>query len=103
MMDLTIGEFMRVCNNNHFRSFFIDTRSSENYIGDIGVRCSFDMVISMINPNRICFKSNENTLWFNRVKRVKYDYNGGCHFIIICGNLLNQEDDIFYDVIGVSC
>lgn len=63
---------------------------------------TFTSMVIACNPNVICLKSGENTLWFERVKSVVIDSDRsqlGTVLDIICGDSAGRESDIHYTVI----
>ena len=63
---------------------------------------TFSSMIMACNPNVICLKGGENTLWFERVKNVIVDPDRsplGTVLDIICGDSSCKENDIHYTVI----
>ena len=63
---------------------------------------SFSSMAIAHNPNVISLKSGENTLWFERIKRIVVDTGRsplGVVLEIVCGDSAAKENDIRYTLI----
>lgn len=63
---------------------------------------TFTSMVMACNPNMICLKSGENTVWFERVKNVVVDPDRsplGTVLDIVCGDSAGNENDIHYTLI----
>lgn len=63
----------------------------------------FDSMLVACNPNIICLKNGESTLYFERVKSIKLDADVsplGTVLDIVCGDKGNRENDVHYTLIA---
>lgn len=63
----------------------------------------FTTMLVSCNPNVICLKNGESTLYFEKVKcvHVDADYSPlGTVFDIVCGDSTNKDNDIRYTLIA---
>ena len=64
----------------------------------------FTSMATARNPNAICLKNGESSLWFERVKSVIVDSDRsplGTVIDIICGDSSDIEDDMRYTLIAL--
>ena len=64
---------------------------------------AFSSMVVACNPNVICLKNGESTLWFERVKSVIVDAERsplGTVLDIICSDSASKENDIHYTLIA---
>lgn len=97
MRALSMMEFKNLFDDVKSVTFVYDTSNQPNGMcEDIKIVSRYSEMICMLNPNRICFKNDSNTICFDRVKTIRY-HDGECCvgniFSIVCGNTTNNKDD----------
>lgn len=104
MSNLSVREFKEVCDTLSAKQFIF---SSENQPWNrvehtIKAKLTFTIMLIALNPNSICFKNNDNTLYLERVKGVVMSDEKsvlGEVFTIICGDSVNDLNDVSYTII----
>jgi len=103
MNKLTVMEFKRLCDGIKPAMFVFDlSNQNSGLYSDSNMITSYDDVIIMLNPNRICFKSSNSYYCLNRVKYIILSDNDtiGYVFNIICGNRYDDKDDTTHVIIA---
>lgn len=104
MKTLSVTGFRKVCQEISPASFIFDTENQVGYLDtDVKIVSKYSDVIFMLNPNRICFKNENGTVCFNRVKYVRYyddKRDMGNIFSIVCGNAKDENADVSYTIIA---
>lgn len=103
MRRLTMTEFKRLCDGIKPVTYVFNTDNQEaGLYSDCSMVASYTEVITMLNPNRICFKSNNNYYCLNRVKYIVLldDASIGYVFNIICGNRYDTKEDTTHVIIA---
>jgi hypothetical protein len=101
---MSVGELKRYYENRSPRRILFCTVNQAWHKVDTPLKASltFTSMAIACNPNAICLKSGDNTLWFERVKSVTVDSGRsplGTVLDIICGDSVGKENDIHYTVI----
>lgn len=104
MQMLSITGFKKMCEKISPATFIFDTEN-QPWVSDRHLKmvARYSEMICMLNPNRICFKNNHDTLCLNRVKAIRYhddDESVGETFSIICGNSKTDNVDVSYVIVA---
>lgn len=96
MKILSIREFQKFCTMAYPAVFCYDASNQRNGdCMDIKFISKYSEVITMMNPNRICFRNECGTLCLNRVKSIRYhdEQQIGDVFSIVCGDKNEDSHD----------
>lgn len=101
---MSIGELRRYYENRIPKQILYCTDNQTWCKADNPMKAvlTFTSMAMASNPNVICLKSGENTLWFERVKNVIVDPDRsplGTILDIVCGDSAGKENDIHYTLI----
>ena len=104
---MSIGDLKRYYDGHNPKRilFCTENQSWGKVENPMRVSLSFTSMVMACNPNVICLKDGENTLWFERVKRVIVDAERsplGTILDVVCGDSSNKENDIHYTIITLS-
>ena len=97
MKILSIREFQKFCTMADAAVFCYDASNQKNGdCMDIKFISKYSEVITMMNPNRICFRNECGALCLNRVKSIRYhdEHQIGDVFSIVCGDKNEDSHDI---------
>lgn len=102
---MSIGELKRYYEDRSLRRILFCTinQAWDKVDSPMKASLTFTSMAIACNPNVICLKSDENTLWFERVKSVVVDADRsplGTVLDIICGDSSSKENDAHYIVIA---
>lgn len=71
MKELTLREFSDYCKQVSVREFVYSTENQkEGEFANVKVDLKFPSMISMLAPDRLCFKGADGVLWFNAVDKI---------------------------------
>lgn len=101
---MSVGELKRYYDlRNPRQILFCTVNQAWNKVDDpMKAVLTFTSMVMACNPNVICLKDGENTLWFERVKRIIVDSDRsplGIVLDIVCGDSASKENDVHYTVI----
>lgn len=101
---MSIGEFKRYYENRRPKQILFCTANQVwNKVDDpMKAVLSFTTMLMACNPNVICLKSGDNSIWFERVKNITVDSDRtplGTVLDIVCGDSVGKENDVHYTVI----
>lgn len=83
--------------------FCIENQMWDTVENPINANLIFTSMIMAGNPNVICLKNGDNTLWFERVKRIIVDTDRsplGVTLDVVCGDSMSKENDTHYTIIA---
>lgn len=89
MKNLTMIEFINLCKSIKNAEYIYNTNNqNNNYYTDIKAIIKYTTVVSMLNPNKICFINSYGTMCLSRIINIKYKYNPAIGYIfnITCGD-----------------
>lgn len=101
---MSIGELKRYYENRRpGRILFCTANQTWNKVDDpMKAVLAFTSMAMACNPNVICLKNGDNTLWFERVKNIIVDPDRsplGTVLDIVCGDSASKENDVHYTII----
>ena len=101
---MSVGDLKRYYGGRSPRRilFCTDNQAWSNVGNPLKASLVFTSMVMVCNPNVICLKNGESTIWFERVKSVIVDVNRsplGTVLDIICGDSTSEENDIHYTII----
>ena len=101
---MSVGELKRYYEGRSVRQilFCTENQSWDNVANPMKVNMAFTSMLMACSPNVICLKSGENTLHFEKVKRIYLDTDRsplGTVLDIVCGDSNTRGNDIKYTLI----
>lgn len=101
---MSIGELKRYYERRGLRRIvFCTVNQAWNQVDDpMKVSLTFTSMVMACNPNVICLKNGENTVWFEKVKGVVVEQDRsplGTVLDIVCGDSASKDNDVHYTVI----
>lgn len=103
MQRLSMMKFKRMCEAASPLEFSFSICNQAQKLRSIELTSTYQEMLMMFNPNRICLKGKTGTICFNRVKEVDYYDESqafGMVFGIVCGNGLSEDGETVYKIIA---
>lgn len=102
--NMTVGELKRYYKGLRPRQilFCTENQAWDKVESPLKASLAFTSMVIACNPNVICLKDGENTLWFEGVRRVIVDTGQsflGTVLDVICGDCESLGNDVHYTLI----
>lgn len=104
-MVMNVGELKRYYEGRSLRRVLFCTENQDwsKVEHPLKANLAFTSMLMACNPNVICLKNGDNTLYFEKVKRVYVDPERsplGTVLDVVCGDSTSKENDIHYTLIA---
>ena len=99
MRKISVTEFKKISDEITFAIFIFDSENQPTNDGIVKIVERYDEMVTMLNPNRICFKNKTGVLCLNQVKYILHHNDTdryGHVFSIVCGNLNDDDNNKTY-------
>lgn len=105
MRSMSVSEFVKFCEelNPSCYVFATDNQRLNTEDNTLRIIARYKIMVTFFNPNTICFKDDNSSLCFERVKKVIIEQETktvGTVFTIVCGDKHSPVNDSYYTLIA---